>query len=499
MIARNILLVTIAGGLLAGCQDRVSQFPQQPASVPEEKPVVHQPAPPLAQPPQEEPTRPAPAVRRQFEHPCIPLNRDDLATLKANLDRHPWKEGYAILANDGRSQLNYAMRGPCAEVKRNHNLNLTEWRSDMVAVHNLARIWVFTGNGAYAQKAHDILLAWANTHTNFGGQESGLDLGDFAPAYGGGASILRGTWPGWTEADTVAVKKYFLNVLWPATSAPCNIAGEANKGSLNLAAGIAIAAFCDDTDKFNHVIDVFRTYPGAGLPNTLATGEMGETGRDAGHCYGDLKSKVFIAEMAWKQGIDLYSELDSRLLACGEYYARNTFTNDNPFVPYGTVDYHYYENRDGPYTANRTALYMLQNAYQNRFGLATPWIDRKMEEQQLDADNWMYAKTADPTSATPLPPVVRPSVSPASSGLSLTTLGTQLAGRNASYTNGVWTITGPGSGVWTDRADDCQFVYRAMTGDCAFVAQLTTIANLGSHDGKAGVMIRDNLAGAVGR
>ena len=33
---------------------------------------------------------------------------------------------------------------------------------------------------------------------------------------------------------------------------------------------------------------------------------------------------AFISEIAWNQGVDLYSELDNRILACGEYYARNT-------------------------------------------------------------------------------------------------------------------------------------------------------------------------------
>ena len=43
----------------------------------------------------------------------------------------------------------------------------------------------------------------------------------------------------------------------------------------------------------------------------------------------------------------------------------------------------------------------------------------------------MYAKTADFTTATPPAAIVRPAVSLASSGLTLTTLGTQTAGRSA--------------------------------------------------------------------
>jgi len=435
-----------------------------------------------------------------YNHPCIPATGQDLAFIKASLNQEPWKSGYAILAADGHSQLTYTMQGPFSTVTRNPNSNLGQWDNDMTAVWNLARMWYFTGNSAYAQKAHDILIAWATTQTSFGGQESGLELGDYAYRYAGGADILRGTWPGWTAADTTTVQNYFLNVFWPATSAGGNVPGEFNKGLLNMEAGIAIAAFLDDTAKFNHVVDLYRTYPAAGLFNMLPTGETGETGRDAGHVYGGMLGGAFISEVAWKQGIDVYGDLDNRLLAVGEYYARNTLASDNPFVPYGTVDYTYYTNPNVVgYAADRAALYLIQNAYKNRHGIPTPWIDAKLQQQSLNSDNWMYARTSDYTTATPLTAIVRPAVSPASSGLTLTTLGTQTAGRNVTYANGVWTATGLGTNVWTGTggSDDCQFAYQAMTGDCAMVGKVTSCTFSGSQNGKAGLMIRDNLVGTV--
>ena len=100
-------------------------------------------------------------------------------------------------------------------------------------------------------------------------------------------------------------------------------------------------------------------------------------------------------------------------------------------------------------------------------------MDLKMEQQNIDSGSFMYAKAADITTASPLPPDVRPPVSLASSGLTLTTLGGQTEGRSASYTNGVWTVAGLGSGPWTDWVADGQFAYREMTGDCAMVAQVT--------------------------
>ena len=433
---------------------------------------------------------------RAFTHPCIPTSLDDLATIKANLNQQPWKRGYELLAAANTSQLTYVMNGPYETVSRSPNVNLSGWRFDMSAIYNLARMWYFTGNEAYAQKARDILIAYANTQTNMGGGEAGLDLGDYAFRYAGGASILRGTWPGWTDADTAAVKNLFLNVYWPKTAAGWTLQGPANKGSINMSAGIAIALFCDDTAKFDHVLDIYRTYQGSGLANTLPIGEMGETGRDAGHAYGDLLGKAFLAECVWKQGIDLYSEWDNRLLAVGEYYCRNTFLWDNPFVDYGTVDALYITNAYGPYGANRAALYLLQNAYRNRKGLPTPWIDRKLQEQPIDAENFMYAKAADFSTAAPPAAVVRPPVSLASSGLTLTTFGNNSAGRSVSYADGIWTMTGAGVDVWGDTNDDCQFAYQQMSGDCAIVARVTSAQSINGAT-KAGVMIRDNLSAAV--
>lgn len=442
-------------------------------------------------------SQPVPA--RAFVHPCVPNTRAELDTIKANLDKEPWKRGYTLLAGDGRSQLTYQMAGPFEHVSRKGRFdqNLGAWANDMTAVYNLARMWYFTGNEAYAQKAHDILIAWATTHVSFTGNESGLALGDLAVCYGGGASILRGTWPGWTADDTTKVQNYFSNVLWPA-AAGHPVQGPANKGTLYLASGMAVAAFCDnDPSKFDHVLNMFRTFHGTGLMNTLATGQMGETGRDAGHAFGNLNSMTFIAECAWKQGIDLYSELDNRLLACGEYYARNTFATDNPYVPLGTIDWQWMSNKPGPYTANRSAFYLLQNAYKNRKGLPTPWIDRKLEEQPVDAFNFMYARTADSTTAR-VQPATFPAVSLASSGLTLTTLGAQTADRTVAYSNGVWTMAGLGNGVSSDKDDDCQFAYKQMDGDCAMIAKV--MSNQFPHaEAKAGLMIRDNLTTTVGQ
>ena len=96
-----------------------------------------------------------------YTHPCVPLTQNELNTLKASINQEPWKTGYKILANTSTSQLTWPMEGPFATVTRNPNLNLTAWSDDMSAVKNCAMMWVLTGSNAYAQKAHDILIAYA--------------------------------------------------------------------------------------------------------------------------------------------------------------------------------------------------------------------------------------------------------------------------------------------------------------------------------------------------
>jgi len=429
---------------------------------------------------------------RAYTHPCIPLNSQDLAFIRASTNQQPWKQGFKVLSGDSHL-LNYTMAGPFGAVSRkgSYDANLGAWENDMEAVYDNAVMWYMTGNSAYAQKSHDILIAWANTQTNFSGNEAGLDLGDYAYRWGGGASILRGTWSGWTAADTTTVQNYFRNVFWPPTGQP-NVMGPCNKGDIYMEAGIAVALFCDDSTMFNHILTMYRTFHGSGLTDTLPTGQMGETGRDAGHAYGSLWGLSFTAECFWKQGVDVFGELDNRLLACGEYFARNTYTTDNPYVPLGTIDWQWLNNAAGSYAANRQAFYILQNAYKNRKNLPTPWIDRKLQDQNVDNENWMYARTADYTTATMSPPTF-PGVSLASSGLTLTTLGSQTSGRSLSYANGTWTLTGLGNTVWNDTTDDAQYAYTTMSGDCAMVARVASFTKSGTQAGKTGLMIRDSL------
>jgi hypothetical protein len=431
-----------------------------------------------------------------FTHPGTPLTLSDLTTLKSYVDqgRQPWKSGYDQLKNDGKSQLTYVMAGPYATVSRAPDVNLWPWRNDMTAVWNLARMWYFTRNDAYAKKAHDILIAWATTQTAFSGGESMLDLGDYAYKFVGGADILRGTWPGWTAGDTTTVKNYFKNVLLPAANPYGeNMFGAANKGALALNALGLMDIFNDDTAALDKVVYQVRTLAHIGLRSSNDIGMLGDSLRDQGHAHGQLLSLTMLAEALWKQGIDVYADLDDRLLAAGEYFARVNELAPAPFLPFGTTDAYYIaDNTNRGWGGGNIALNQIHGAYVVRKGMQAPFIAQRRLWMPVDGTSFMFLKDVDTSTATPAPELAIPATASLTSGLNDIDIGNSAPAGTSTYANGKWTVKGAGTDTWSTN-DSSHFAYKALTGDGAIIAKVEAIQNT-SPNAKAGVMMRTSLA-----
>jgi hypothetical protein len=442
---------------------------------------------------------PACAGATGFVHPGAPLTLADLTTLKTyvNQGKQPWKSAFDLLANDSRAKLTYGMAGPYATVSRAPDLNLAPWRNDMVAIWNLARMWHFTGNEQYAVKARAILLAWANNHTAFSGSESMLETGDYAFMFVGGADILRGTWTGWSDDDTAVVKKYFNDVLMPASNPYGeNQFGAANKGALALVALGLMAIYNDDNATLDKVVYQTRTLAHIGLRNSNDLGMLGDSLRDQGHAHGQLKSLTMLAEALWKQGIDVYSDFDDRLLAAGEYYARINELVPTDALPFGTTDAYYLTdvtNRGwNAAGGGNIPLNQLYAAYVLRKGLQAPFITQRRLWMPVDSSSFMFLKDADASTATPAPALPIPATASITSGFYNIDIGGAFPAGATSYANGTWTVQGAGSDIWGSN-DSCHFTYKALTGDGAIIAKVESIGNTNTS-AKAGVMMRTTLA-----
>lgn len=432
---------------------------------------------------------------RVFAHPGTPLTLSDLITLKSYVaeGRQPWKSGYDQLAGNGRSRLTYGMAGPYAKVSRAPDENLNAWRSDMVAIWNLSRMWHFTGNPEYAKKAHDILMAWATTHVEFSGRESMLDLGDYAYCFVGGADILRGTWPGWTEADTATVKKYFKTVLIPASNPYGeHMFGAANKGALALVSLGLMSIFNDDAQAVDKVVYQVRTLAHIGLRSSNDIGMLGDSLRDQGHFHGQLKSLTMLSEALWKQGIDVYSDLDDRLLAAGEYFARVNELVPTTALPFGTTDAYYINDvTNRGWGGGNLVLTQIHAAYVLRKGMQAPYIAQRRLWMPVDGDSFMFLKETDASVAAPAPPLPIPSTTSLTAGLSGIDLGGATPTGTANYSAGKWTVTGGGSDIWGTN-DSAHFAYKALVGNGAIIAKVESVQNT-SPSAKAGVMMRTSL------
>jgi hypothetical protein len=438
-------------------------------------------------------------VARVIKHPGVGVTLSDLTTLKAYVDqgKQPWKSGYDQLANSPTSRLSYAGRGgPFAKVSRAPDENLNAWRSDMVAISDLSRMWYFTRNEQYAVNARKLLLGWANTQTEFSGRESMLDLGDYALQFVGGAEILRSTYPGWTEADTATVKKYFKDVLMPAANPYGESSfGAANKGALSLTALGLMAIYNDDIETLDRVVYQTRTLAHIGLRNSNDIGMIGDSLRDQGHAYGQLKSLTMLAEALWTQGIDIYSDFDNRLLAAGEYFARVNERVPTTALPFGTTDRYYTSDvtNRGWNGANggSVALTQIYGAYVLRKGLQAPFIAQRRLWMPVDGTSFMFFKESDTSKATPPPALPIPSTASITSGFSSADIGGASPAGTSTYADGKWNVAGAGYDIWGER-DSCHFVYKALTGNGTIIAKVESLEN--THPSAvAGVMMRTSL------
>lgn len=366
----------------------------------------------------------------------------------------------------------------------------------MTAIWDLSRMWYFTRDERYAKTASWLLLGWANTQTEFSGRESMLDLGDYAYQFVGGADILRSTWPGWTEADTATVKKYFKNVLTPAANPYGDSSyGAANKGALALTALGLMAIYDDDADELDKVVYQARTLAHIGLRNSNDLGMLGDYLRDQGHSYGQLKSLTMLAEALWSQGIDIYSDFDDRLLAAGEYFARVNELVPTTALPFGTTDRYYITDVTGHgwngANGGNIGLNQIYDAYVLRKGLQAPFIAQRRGWMPVDGTSFMFLKASDTTKATPPPALPIPSTNSITKGFSSADIGGASPAGTATYAAGKWNVAGAGYDIWGAR-DSGYFAYKALTGNSAIIAKVESLEN--THPSAvAGVMMRTSL------
>ena len=249
------------------------------------------------------------------------------------------------LSSDPKSSPDYRIQGPFPIISRADEYGYTKapCEDDFNAAYYNALMWTVTGDARHAAKAMEIIRAYSAVLRKITPRDDPLCAGLQGFIIVNAAEIMRYTFPasshegGWNEEDTRLATEMFREAFIPvftkfhATPAYTN----GNWGLSVLKGMVGMGVFLDDRALYREALERYLEagYDNGSLPNyTHPTGQLQESGRDQAHCMLGLGCMAEICEVAWKQGEDLYSALDNRLLTCYEYLAKYNLGHDDlPF------------------------------------------------------------------------------------------------------------------------------------------------------------------------
>jgi hypothetical protein len=323
-----------------------------------------------------------------FVHPGVLDTRFELDFMKQQVaaGKEPWKTAYARLAASGEGSLNYKA-SPRAEVacgpSGQPDLGCGDETSDSEAVYAHALLWAAGGDVRHAQKTAEILDAWSAVLKSHAMSNAPLQIGWTGGGFVRAAEILRYTYPQWDKAHVDQFSTMMTTAFLPLIRNYKSWGTNGNWDDVMIEVMISIAVFNDDHALFDEALTRFKkrlpayiyaTADGATplLPDpsakqdlvkfwygqtTYMDGLSQETCRDLRHVQHGFGGLIQTAEIAWHQGVDLYSERNNRLLTGLEFHAKYILgapvpadlcggtLNNLEAMPTFEIPYNHYHNR----------------------------------------------------------------------------------------------------------------------------------------------------------
>ena len=329
-------------------------------------------------------------THRGFRHPGGLHSEADFERIRRQLaEGNPRvTEAYQRLKNAEYAQANI-QTWPVETIVRGGGVGenyINAARGATMAYQNALR-WKIEGTKANADAAVRILMAWARTCKQVGGDSNwALAAGLYGYEFAQAAELVR-DYEGWSQEDFETFKQWMLTVWYPGNVnflrgrngtwdnpsgwGDCPGHYWSNWGLCNALAMISIGVLCDDVFIYNQGMS-FMKYDQVGtfkdprtdnpilndgltefIGNLVVTtsewagetgaygkvGQMQESGRDVGHAAMALGLAVDICHMAWNQGDDLFSYMDNRMAAGIEFVAAcMQGVSGLPWTPYHYAD-----------------------------------------------------------------------------------------------------------------------------------------------------------------
>jgi hypothetical protein len=313
-----------------------------------------------------------------FVHPGALNTEARLEFVKARIlaGEQPWVGEFENILGSASSS-----RKPHVLIRISSDRDASTARDDALAAYTQALLWVFTGEEVYARRSVAILEAWS-TFQGFteGSDEDKLRAGWLGSVFAEAAEIMRSR-GGLNDVQIAGLKSMFRRSFYPHLKTASTWNG--NVDLTQIEALLAIAVFNEDQTEFKLGLarlvqrnpayfylrnDAQETRAIAGdggnaerfwfNPVTWVDGLTQETCRDGGHhSQFGLGSALNAAEIAWNQGIDVYTANTLRYtsameLLASQLLAGNVSTCADRVATgsrYNTweVGYNHYHNRQG--------------------------------------------------------------------------------------------------------------------------------------------------------
>ncbi len=203
--------------------------------------------------------------------------------------------------------------------------------------YNCALIWYITGDKAYATKARDVLNAWSERLWDFDYNDAKLLAAWTGHVLCNAAELLRHTpGSGWQPQDTQRFSHLMMTVYYPLMRYYFPQANGNWDGAI-IHSLLAIAVFTDNRPLFQQAMDHLLHGPvnGSLFKYIYPDGQCQESTRDQAHVQLGLGEFAGAAQIAFTQGVDVFSMGDNRL-ALGYEYTAQFLAGKTPYC-YGEI------------------------------------------------------------------------------------------------------------------------------------------------------------------
>jgi hypothetical protein len=293
----------------------------------------------------------------------------------------------------------------------------TPVEDDMQRAYFNAVRWVLSGDKRHAMETFRILDGYAQYLKGFmhgGFYDHMLMVGMQGMLYAASAEIIRYAVDVVNGESSGFIPEQFHNIdrsirdIWlkAVVEDYINIAPwrAGNQGAMVIAAYFAIAIYLDDPSLLADAVHYMLHRPSCGNIRDYFhhfSGQLGEATRSQSYVGLAMAKTLLSAEMAWRQGYDLYAAYDNVLFRAQEFASRFNIGDNNvqsaariPFDPHGTI--YFFDNQwirsvfgrsittSGRGGAGR-GVEISYNHYVRRLGMEMPWTEAMLP---LHGNDW---------------------------------------------------------------------------------------------------------------